>query len=67
VHYPLLVFFKAALHLPRASIGELSVLTGVAVLLAVVLYAQVVYELFEKNTDRLRNWIKPLVLGRSAG
>jgi len=24
------------------------------------------YELFEKNTDRVRNWLKPYVLGRRA-
>jgi len=32
------------------------------VLSAIVIYVQLVYELFEKNTDRLREWIRPYVL-----
>jgi hypothetical protein len=34
--------------------------------MGIVLYAQVVYELFERNTERVRDWIKPYVLGRKA-
>jgi hypothetical protein len=34
-----------------------------AVLVAVILYAQLVYGLFERNTARVRSWIKPYVMG----
>jgi hypothetical protein len=33
-------------------------------LAAIFLYAQLVYELFEKHTDQVRNWIKPYVMRR---
>jgi peptidoglycan/LPS O-acetylase OafA/YrhL len=64
VHLPLLIFLKASLHLPRAYPGWHVFLAGAGVLAAIVLYAQLVYEAFEKNTDRVRRWIRPYVMGR---
>jgi peptidoglycan/LPS O-acetylase OafA/YrhL len=66
VHLPMLIFLKAALHLPRAYPGWHMVLVGAGVLAATVLYAQLVYEAFERNTDRVRRWIRPYVMGRRA-
>jgi peptidoglycan/LPS O-acetylase OafA/YrhL len=66
VHLPMLIFLKATLHLPRAYPGWHAVLVAAGVLAVIVLYAQIVYELFEKNTDRVRHWIRPYVMGRRA-
>ena len=66
VHLPMLIFLKAALHLPRAYPGWHAYLVGAGVLAAIVLYAQLVFEAFEKNTDRVRRWIRPYVMGRRA-
>jgi peptidoglycan/LPS O-acetylase OafA/YrhL len=66
VHLPMLIFLKASLHLPRAYPGWHVYLAGAGVLAASVLYAQLVYEAFEKNTDRVRRWIRPYVMGRRA-
>jgi peptidoglycan/LPS O-acetylase OafA/YrhL len=59
VHLPRLIFLKAARHLPRAYPGWHMILVGAGVLAAILLYAQLVYEVFEKNTDRVRGWIRP--------
>jgi peptidoglycan/LPS O-acetylase OafA/YrhL len=64
VHLPMLIFLKATLHLPRAYPGWHAYLVAAGVLVVVVLYAQLVYEAFEKNTDRVRRWIRPYVMGR---
>jgi len=66
VHLPMLIFLKASLHLPRAYPGWHVYVAGAAVLMAVVLYAQLIYEAFEKNTDRVRGWIRPYVMSRRA-
>jgi peptidoglycan/LPS O-acetylase OafA/YrhL len=66
VHVPMLIFLKAALHLPRAYPGWHGYLVGAGVLAATVLYAQLVYEAFEKNTDRVRRWVRPYVMSRQA-
>jgi peptidoglycan/LPS O-acetylase OafA/YrhL len=66
VHLPMVIFLKATLHLPRAYPGWHVLLIGTGVLAAIVLYAQLVYEAFEKNTDRVRRWIRPYVMGRRA-
>jgi peptidoglycan/LPS O-acetylase OafA/YrhL len=62
IHVPILLFLKASLHLPRAFPDGQGLLVRVALLAAIVLYAQLVYALFEKNTDYVRNWIKPYVM-----
>jgi peptidoglycan/LPS O-acetylase OafA/YrhL len=64
VHLPLVVFLKASLHIERAVPGWHIFMVAGAVLLGALMYAQLVYQLFERNTDRIRNWIKPHVLGR---
>jgi peptidoglycan/LPS O-acetylase OafA/YrhL len=64
VHLPMLIFLKASLHLPRAVPDWHSLLAGTAILLLVLLYAQLVYQIFERKTDRIRNILKPYVLGR---
>ena len=66
VHLPMLIFLKASLHLPRAYPGWHVYLVGAAVLAAVLFYAQLVYEVFEKNTDRVRRWIRTMSLVRRA-
>jgi len=66
VHLPMVIFLKATLHLPRAYPGWHVLLIGTGVLAAIVLYAQLVYEAFEKNTDRVRRWLRPYVMGRRA-
>jgi peptidoglycan/LPS O-acetylase OafA/YrhL len=66
VHLPLLIFLKATLHLPRAYPGWHAYLVAAGVLVVIVLYAQLVYEAFEQNTDRVRRWIRPYVMGRHA-
>jgi peptidoglycan/LPS O-acetylase OafA/YrhL len=66
VHLPLLIFLKATLHLPRAYPGWHVYLVAAGVLAAILLYAQLIYELFEKNTDRVRRWIRPYVMSQRA-
>lgn len=64
VHLPALVLLKAYWHLPRAVPSWHTLLINLGPLLVVLLYAQIVYEFFEKNTDGVRNWLKPYVMGR---
>lgn len=64
VHLPLLIFLKAFLHLPRTLPGWHALMASVGIMILVLLYAQSVYQLFERNTDALRQWLKPFVLGR---
>jgi peptidoglycan/LPS O-acetylase OafA/YrhL len=66
VHLPMVIFLKATLHLPRAYPGWHALLVAAGVLAAIVIYAQLVYEAFEKNTDRVRQWVRPYVMGRRA-
>lgn len=61
-HFPLLVFLKAYLDLPLAVPSWHLLLIGAGILVFIVLYSQLVYELFEKQTDRVRKWLKPLVM-----
>lgn len=65
-HFPLLVFLKASLHLPCAIPSWHALLVGAGILGVVVLYSQAIYELCEKHTDAVRNWIKPYVLRAKA-
>jgi peptidoglycan/LPS O-acetylase OafA/YrhL len=67
IHMPLVVFLKAWLHLPFAVPNPHTFLIALAVLIGIVLFAQLIYECFEKQTDRVRNWIKPyLIRNRTA-
>ena len=67
VHMPMLILLKALLHVPQALPNLRTLLIGGAVLVGIIVYAQVIYLLFEKNTDAVRNWLKPFVFrNRSA-
>jgi peptidoglycan/LPS O-acetylase OafA/YrhL len=66
VHLPMLVFLKASLHLPRSLPSWHVCVISIGLLVGILLYAQLVYEAFEKNTERVRDWIKPYVLGKKA-
>ena len=66
VHLPALIFLKAFWKMPLAIPSWHAVLTNLVPLLIVLVYAQLVYQLFEKNTERVRNWLKPSVLGAGA-
>jgi len=66
VHLPFLVFLKACLHLPRAFPGWSSCLAALGVMAVTLMYAHLVYLVFEKNTDRVRDWLRPRVMGKSA-
>lgn len=65
-HFPLLIFLRASLHLPRTTPSWHVFLIALCVLSVVMLYSQLVYELFEKRTDRVRKWIKPFVMRQTA-
>ena len=62
VHLPLLIFLKASLHLPRGLPTWHSCLIGAGVVAVLVLHSQAVYQVFERNTDSLRQWLKPMIL-----
>jgi peptidoglycan/LPS O-acetylase OafA/YrhL len=64
VHFPILVFLIALLHMPRAVPNWHMFLLSMGLLVAIFLYAQLVYEIFEKHTAQVRNWIKPYVMRR---
>jgi peptidoglycan/LPS O-acetylase OafA/YrhL len=64
IHVPILILLKASLNLPRSAPSGPALLVNIAVLIVIVIYAQLVYELFEKNTDRLRNWIRSSVMSK---
>jgi peptidoglycan/LPS O-acetylase OafA/YrhL len=63
-HFPCVIFLKASLHLPRAVPSWHVLPVSAGLLVVILLYSQLVYELFEKHTDRVRNWIKPSVMQR---
>jgi len=66
VHVPFLVFLKAYLHLPNSISGWPKFAVSIALLVAVLLYAQLVYQLFERNTDGVRAWINGYPANRQA-
>jgi peptidoglycan/LPS O-acetylase OafA/YrhL len=64
VHLPLLIFLKAWFQLPRFAPTWRSLLPTLGLMAIVLLYAQGVYWLFERNTDRLRRWLSLRFSGR---
>jgi peptidoglycan/LPS O-acetylase OafA/YrhL len=66
IHMPVLILLKATLDLPRAFPSWHSMLVNAGILAVILLYAQLVYELFEKNTSQVRNWLKPYVMSQRA-
>jgi peptidoglycan/LPS O-acetylase OafA/YrhL len=65
VHLPFLIFLKAALHVPVFQPGWRSLLPTMGLLVAIVLYARLVYFFFEKRTDTVRRWLKKRIAGKS--
>jgi peptidoglycan/LPS O-acetylase OafA/YrhL len=61
MHFPFLIFLVAAFHLPRQVPSWHWLAVSMGFLLGILLYAQLIYQLFERNTDRIRQWIKPYV------
>lgn len=61
VHMPVLIFLTAWLVKARSQPHGVWLLTAILVLISIYLYAQGVYFLFEKRTDKLRGLIKPWV------
>jgi len=64
-HYPMIIFFKAIFHMPRAVPGWRSISLCLGLLAATLLYTQLLYELFEKHTDGVRNWIGAHLMSRN--
>jgi peptidoglycan/LPS O-acetylase OafA/YrhL len=58
VHLPMLVFLKAALHAPRSIPSLHAFLISVTIFIVVLIYAQLVYQIFERNTERVRSWVR---------
>ncbi|HEX3471581.1 MAG TPA: acyltransferase [Silvibacterium sp.] len=65
VHVPFLVFLAAWMAQARWVPTPGHVLIGCAIFAVVMLYAQLVWFLFEKRTDSLRTRVKPWFLGSS--
>jgi peptidoglycan/LPS O-acetylase OafA/YrhL len=65
-HYPMMLLLIVLLHMPRVLPGWHGFFVNSVLLALVILYAQVVYELFEKQTGRVRAWIKPYILRTNA-
>ena len=59
VHMPLLVFLKAFFRIPRSAPNLISFTTAASVLIVILVYAQIIAFCFERNTDRIRAWLKP--------
>ena len=64
VHLPAIIFLKAFFHIPRAIPSWQTFPFNLAMFLIVFLYAQLVYLLFERKTDWVRQRIKPYVMGQ---
>jgi len=65
VHVPLIVFLASWIGRIRLMPSERQMVLTCALFLTALFYAQIVWFCFEKRTDTLREWLKPLVL-RSA-
>ena len=65
-HYPMMLLLIVLLHMPRVLPGWHGFFVNSVLLVLVILYAQIVYELFEKQTGRVRAWIKPYILRTNA-
>jgi peptidoglycan/LPS O-acetylase OafA/YrhL len=66
VHVPVLVFLKTYFNLPNGQYGREKFWICAGLLIFVVAYSHAVYWLFERNTDRIRSRIAPLVLPANA-
>jgi peptidoglycan/LPS O-acetylase OafA/YrhL len=66
VHIPFVVFLVTWVGRIRLAPDRNQMLLMLGVFLVTMAYAQVVWFLFEKRTDVLRDWLKPFVLGTPA-
>jgi peptidoglycan/LPS O-acetylase OafA/YrhL len=66
VHLPLLVFIVAWMARARQIPNTRSALEACAIFVVLMIYAQVVWFLFEKRTDAIRARVKPWVMGTGA-
>jgi peptidoglycan/LPS O-acetylase OafA/YrhL len=66
VHLPLLVFIVAWMARARQIPNAQSALEACAIFVVLMIYAQVVWFLFEKRTDAIRARVKPWVMGSAA-
>jgi peptidoglycan/LPS O-acetylase OafA/YrhL len=63
VHVPALILIKALFRLPQSYPAGTAIWISFAVLAGIILYAQLVYELFERRTAEVRDWFKRLLDG----
>lgn len=62
VHVPLLIFLAALFHLNRVEPTVPAVFVRLSLIGVIMIYAQLVYMAFERNTDRVRQWLKGYVM-----
>jgi peptidoglycan/LPS O-acetylase OafA/YrhL len=63
-HFPFLIFLKVFFALPLFVDPDWHLFfLRLGFLPVIILYSQLIYELFEKRTDPVRKWLKPYVLG----
>lgn len=63
-HFPFLIFLKVFFDLPRFVEPNWHLfLLRLGFLPVIIIYSQLIYELFEKRTDTVRKWLKPYVIG----
>lgn len=63
-HFPFLIFLKIAFALPLFVDPTWSLFfLRLCFLPVIILYSQLIYELFEKRTDQVRAWLKPYIMG----
>lgn len=68
VHFPLLFFLASLLFLPRQLAPDLmGMVWFVAATLIALLYAALMWRLFERNTDRIRRYITAILPRRQSG
>ena len=63
-HFPFLIFLKIVLALPLFVVPNWHLFfLRLGFLPVIIIYSQLIYELFEKRTDQVRKWLKPFVMG----
>ncbi len=63
-HFPFLIFLKVFFALPLFVDPNWHLFfLRLGFLPVIILYSQLIYELFEKRTDHVRRWLKPYVMG----
>jgi peptidoglycan/LPS O-acetylase OafA/YrhL len=62
VHLPFVIFLVSWVGRIRLAPRPHQLLVMLAIFLAAMAYAQIIWFLFEKRTDTLRTWLKPFVL-----